>query len=203
MLVVVVTITGSCGVGDQVEQMKALKDCVFSIESADSLYIANMNVAKLVSSGGIDLASTPALAFAMLQRHVPLKGRVMMKIINPGDEKAGISSLEYQIAIKDAVLAEGTIDQPVEVEPDGGVALVPVRIDRDLYPLLSNAAYQDAVASFLSAKEERTAIVTLRVKPAIEVASKKISYPGYIDINKEISNKQLKGLLAQPRTSGR
>ncbi|PWG79337.1 hypothetical protein [Pararcticibacter amylolyticus] len=186
----------SCGIGSQVDRLKALEQCSFGFQSADSVYLAGNDVPKLISRGEAGLLANPSLVLAMLQRKIPFKARILIQVLNPGQEEAGISAFEYKIMIKDVQLAEGYFDKPLVVKPEGGTTLVPVKIDTDLYPVLSNSRNQKAIADFLSQQTEQIAVVTLKIKPAFDLGEKKINYPGYIDISREISNRQLKSFLA-------
>ena len=180
-----------CSLNEQVDQLKALKNCSYSLVSADSVYLAGTDVSKMIGSRGLDILRAPSLAFAFLQQKVPFKARLTMRVINPGTETAGINEFDYRIVIKDVELAKGVFDRKVTIDPQGGTADVPIYIDTDLYPVISNQANQKAVSQFLSTDSVRTAIITLKIKPSFVVGKEKVSYPGYIDIDREISNKEL------------
>lgn len=185
----------SCGIKDQAEQLKALENCTFSISSADSIYLADTDVSRLVRSGGLNLAATPRLMMAFMQQKVPLKARINVQIQNPGDADAGINEFEYKLLVKDTELTSGYYNKHISVAKEGGTVLVPFWINTDVYPLLSKPENQKAISDFFSANAEKTTVVTFKIKPSFMAGNEKISYPGFISISKEISNKDIVAIL--------
>jgi len=183
-----------CGINKQVKNLKAFEDCRYEITSADSLYIANVKVTDLVNNGGFDFSKTPRIALALLRKDVPLSGKINMLIRNPTADLAAVNQFEYKILFKNAELANGLVDQPISVQPNGE-ARVPIKINSNIYGLLSDSKTQDAIVDFISSakegKEEKKGIVTIKIKPTIGFGGKKIKYPGYITIDKEVSSKIL------------
>jgi len=184
-----------CGINKQVKNLKAFEDCRYEISSADSMYIANVKVTDLVNKDGFDFAKTPRLALALLRKDVPLTGRVNLLINNPSADLAAINQFEYKVLFKNQELANGLVDQEIAVAPNGGKTRVPIKINSNIYQLLTDTKTQDAIADFILAakdgKEEKKGIVTIKIKPTIGLGGKKIKYPGYITIDKEVSSKIL------------
>lgn len=191
LFIIIAIITTHCGVNQQIKQMQALEKCKYQITSADSIFLANTDVSKMISTSGFNLESAPGLAFAFLQRKVPLKARLNLRIINPGKAVAGINEFEYIVMIKDQEITNGRIDQKVTIPGNGGVTMVPIVIDQNIYPLLSKSSNRNALVDFFSSKAEEKTTVTLKIKPSIGLGGEKIQYPGYVDIKKEITNKQM------------
>lgn len=185
----------SCGISDQVDQLKALKDCRYSIYSADSLYLAHTPVDKLVRGKRFNIAAAPSLMMALMQQKVPLEGKLVLKIENPGASTAGIKGFEYQVLIGSTNITEGTYDKEVTVQPEGGVAMVPLKFNTDLYPVLSSPDNQKALSDFFSGGKADTAVITLKVKPMFVVGNEKVSYPGYISMEKRISSNELRSFV--------
>ena len=124
-----------CGINQQVKQLKALEKCKYEVISAESVYIAGTDIAHLVSNNTINLTSAPALAFAYLQRSLPLKATLNLSVKNTGSSTAGINQFQYILMLKDKELTTGTINQEIKVEP-GGSTVVPIRINTDIFPLV-------------------------------------------------------------------
>jgi hypothetical protein len=181
----------SCGINQQVDQLKALEKCKYQIASADSIYLANTDISKLISDKRFNLAAAPGLAFALLQQNVPFKARLNLQIINSGNNIAGINEFDYKVLIKDHEITSGRINQKITIEPKGGITTVPVKINSNIYPLLANSQNRKALADFLSSDSIKTAIITFKIKPTLALGGQKIEYPGFINIDKEITNKTL------------
>jgi LEA14-like dessication related protein len=185
----------ACGIKEQAEELQALQKCTYEIVSADSVYIAGTNISQLISNQGLNLLQAPRVAFAYMQQKMPVSGILQLKIINPGTEEAGINQFEYKVYIKDRELLSGFIDKKTTVSPNGGSAIIPIKIDKDLYPLLSDSTVQNAITQFLTSKKEETVVVTFKIKPKFIVANEVIEYPDYISIDKNITNTRLMSYL--------
>ncbi len=188
-------VVSSCGLSSQADQLAALRNCTYTIASADSVYLAGTDISRLVGRNGFNLSEAPSLVFGLMQQKIPLKGNLRMKIQNPGSSEAGINQFEYKILIADTELTSGYYNQKVSIAADGGITVIPIRIDSDLYPILSDAENQKAISEFFSKGSERKAMVTMKIKPSFMVGNEKINYPGYIDIKKEISSKELQSFI--------
>ena len=185
----------SCQVKEQAEQLKALEACTYEIESVDSAYLANVDLNQLITNGGVNLLKAPRIAFAYLTQKMPLKGVVYLKIINPGQDDAGINKFEYKVFVKDIELFNGLIDQKINIKANGGSTVIPVRQERDIYQLISNPGNQQAVTDFISAETEKTIPITFKIKPYLIIGNKEIAYPDYITIERRLSNTTLLSYL--------
>jgi hypothetical protein len=194
-IIITLILFNSCQVKEQADQLKALENCTYGIVSADSVYIAGTDARNLVANGGLNLLQAPQLAFAYMQQKMPVKATLQLQVTNNGTEEAGINKFEYKVLIKDTQILDGFIDQKIAVAPNGGTATVPVKIDKDFYPLISSQTNQQAVADFLGAQTEKTMMVTFRIKPRFIVGSQEIEYPDYIDVKKELTNTTLLSYL--------
>ncbi|PRY53147.1 hypothetical protein B0I27_104156 [Arcticibacter pallidicorallinus] len=185
----------SCGLKTQVNQLEALQYCVFGVNSIDSVYIANVPADRLVGKSGFNISRAPQLAFAFLQQKVPLKARLDLGISNPGTEDAGINDFEYILMLADYELLRGVYEQAILVPANGAEVVVPFAINTDIYPVISKPENQRVLADFFSASKDTSVTITLKIKPNIIVADQKVSYPGYIDIKKELSNREVMNYL--------
>lgn len=195
LLFFIVLVVSSCQLKDQAEELQALKHCTYEIVSADSIYLSNINVSDLIKENKLDLINAPQLAFSYLQKKMPLNAVVNLKITNPGTQEAAINGFEYIALIKDTEITKGYFDKKISVPPNGGTTIVPVRIDQDVYPLISDPGNQSAVSDFFGSGEERKAVITLKIKPSIAIGSEMIKYPDYLTIDKSITNKRLLSYL--------
>jgi hypothetical protein len=180
-----------CSIKEQADELQALRNCKYEVVSADSLYIAGTEAKQLLTNGGLNLLEAPKVAFAYFQQRVPVKGLFNLRITNPGTEEAGINQFDYKLLIKNVELLNGSVNQQITVAPNGGTALVPILVDKDIYPLISNPANQGAVSRFFSSQVEDTVMITLKIRPGFMIADKLVQYPDYIDIQKQVTNIQI------------
>jgi len=189
----VVAVSG-CGINKQAQQIKALEKCTYKITSADEITVGGTDVKKLFEGQEINLASLPGLAFGLLRQDVPLKARLNLEVKNPSGDDAAINQFEYKILINNADLAEGVVNQEVNV-PAGQSTVVPVNMVVNLYPFVSNSKVMGQIAEFMKAGKnggaEKKGLLTLKIRPSIKVGNSLVKYPGFITIDKEISSKIL------------
>lgn len=183
----------SCGVNQQARQIKALGKCTYKIKSADNISVAGTDVKKLLNDQNINIGSLPGLALGLLRRDVPLKARLNLEITNASPDLAAINEFEYKILINKQELANGFVNQEVNVAP-GQSTTVPVDMVVNLYPFVSNGQIMSDITEFLQAGKngtEKKGILTLKIRPSIKVAGALVKYPAFITIDKEISSKIL------------
>ncbi|WP_423148441.1 hypothetical protein [Rubrolithibacter danxiaensis] len=184
----IISILISCGVNQQIKQLKALEKCKYTIASADSVYLGNIAVSSIITPQGVNLSKSPVLALALFKQHLPFTGRLNLKIENPGNALAGINRFEYIVLIKDFELTKGVIDQPIRIEPNGGSTIVPIKISTDIYPIIENSKNRAALINFFNLSTEKEALITFKIKPSL---TDNVEYPGYITFDKGITNKKL------------
>ena len=183
----------SCGINKQTQQIKALEKCTYKIASADQVMIAGTDVRSILQNENINLGSLPGLALGFLRKDIPMRAKLNLEITNPTGDLASINEFEYKILINQAEIATGFVNQQVTVKP-GQTTLVPVDINANVFPFLSNSKVMDEVARFFKAGRggaEQKGIVTLKIKPSFMVGNTLVKYPGFITIDKEVSSKIL------------
>ena len=194
LLGMVALFVSGCGLNKQARLLEAFEKCTYEINSADSVYVAGRDVSKLIRNRTFELRNIPELALALFRRNIPLSAKVNLTINNPTSRTAAINQFEYIVLIKGQELANGFINQRVSIEP-GGTTTVPVRVNSNIYYFLSNGKTMEEVIDFLRGGEsgatEKKGMVSIRIKPTIEIGNKLVKYPGYISIDKEISSKIL------------
>ncbi len=194
ILLLLAVLLAGCGLNKQARQIEALEKCTYEISSADSIYLAGRDVSQLVKNKTLELRNVPELALALFRKNIPLKARVNLTINNPTSTEAAINQFEYIVLIKNQEIANGFVNQKVSIEP-GGTTTVPVRVNSNIYSFLSNGKTMEEILDFIRGGEsgaaERKGVVTIKIKPTIDVGGKLVKYPGYITINKEVSSKIL------------
>ncbi len=183
-----------CGINKQAQQIKALEKCTYRIVSAEEIFVGGTNVKQLLQNQEINLATLPGLALSVLRKDVPLRTKLNLEIKNPTGESAAINEFEYKILINNAELAQGLVSNEVNVAP-GQSVVVPVNMDVNLYPFVSNSKVMGEISDFIrggkNGSPEKKGILTLKIRPSFKVGNTLVKYPGFITIDKEVSSKIL------------
>lgn len=183
----------SCSINKQAQQIKALEQCEYRLVDANNISLAGTDVKKLISGQSLNLVNIPALALGFLRQDIPLRANLNLEIKNPSNTLAAINNFDYIILINKQEVVNGTVDQRVSIEA-GQTAVVPLQLNANVYAFLSNSKILDDVTKFLSSASSGTetkGLVTIKIKPSIMVGGNLVKYPGYINIDKEISSKIL------------
>lgn len=190
LLVIMSVFATACGVNKQTRELKALEDCKYNINSADSVYIAGIALKDFTTAKDFNLAKYPSIALGLLRKNIPIEGNVNLQITNPTSRQASINQFEYLILIKGKEIANGFVNQKVSVGA-GSSTTVPIALKANIYSLLADEKIRNEILNFLNTDKEQKGLVTLKIKPSIALGQKLIKYPGYISIDKELSNKIL------------
>ena len=189
-----------CGVSRQVGEAKALGDCKYNIISADSMLVAGYDVREFRNMRRLEDFNPikyPRLAAGLLTRNIPFGAKINLEITNPTAKLAALNQLEYRVLLAGKELAQGFINQRVEVPSAGGKTIVPVRLKTNAYELLTDPATRDAFANVLrnlsGDQSSSPTKVTIKIKPTIDMFNKAVNYPGYITIEQELTGKMLIG----------
>ncbi|HEV7348169.1 hypothetical protein [Telluribacter sp.] len=196
----VALVFSQCSVSRQIKEAKALADCKYNITSADSIYLAGIDVREfraIRNPSDVDLARFPRLGVALLRRDVPLNLRLNLSIMNPTNRVAAVNQLEYKILLADTELFNGLLNRRIEVAPDSGRTIVPVSLNTNAYELISNPQTRAdfmAMLEALSGKADaKPTVLTIQVRPTLSVGDKQVDYPGYITIKQEVTSKTFLG----------
>jgi len=189
-----------CGVSRQIGEAKALGDCKYNILSADSMLVAGYdvrefrNIRKLEDFNPIKY---PRLAAGLLTRNIPFGAKINLEITNPTTKSAALNQLEYRVLLAGKELAQGFINQRIEVPSAGGKTVVPVHLKTNAYDLLTDPTTRDAFTNVLrnlgGEQGSTPTKVTIKIKPTIDMFNKAVNYPGYITIEQDLTGKMLVG----------
>lgn len=177
-----------CGIDRQTKELRALEKCEYELVSADSVLLAGTDVGQLIKSGRVDLARLPGVAMGFLSGNVPLSAVLNVRVTNPTNTLAGIRQFAYIIEVEGQELIDGTSDLPVRV-PAGETVTVPVRLQGNMYQMLSNQSILQRVMAYVQATQAGTTNepvnMTIKIKPTVALGNSEINYPGYISIHRE------------------
>ena len=183
----------SCGLNKQAQQLKALGQCDYKLLNASNVTIAGTNVDKLLGNKSLNVIDIPSLAFSFLRKDVPLKATLNVQISNPTSDLAAINNFDYIILINQQEIATGTVNQRISINAKQSID-VPLQLNTNIYQFLANGKTLQDIGGFLAGAangKEQKGLVTIKIKPSILVAGSLVKYPGFITIDKEVSNKIL------------
>lgn len=186
-----------CGINRQVQQAKGLSKSKYAIRSADNMTIAGYDIREFKDMRGLEDVNPlnyPRIAAGLVSHDVPFQTNLNVEITNPTNEVAAINQFDYKLLLAGNELASGTVNQRVEV-PAGGKTIVPIPVNANAYGLLSSSSTRNAfvnlVRSLAGSDQVSPSRVTLKIRPTLMLGNKEVKYPGYTDIDKEITRDML------------
>lgn len=159
----------------------------------DRITIAGADVKKIIEGKTTQAMSIPGIALGLLRKDIPLRAQLNLEITNPTNALAAINNFDYIVLINKQEVFNGAVNQSVSIGA-GQAVKVPVQINANIYQFLSDNKLIDDIGGFIGGAtngKEQKGLVTLKIRPSINVGGSVVKYPGYITIDKEVSSKIL------------
>ncbi|MDO1446770.1 hypothetical protein Q0590_10935 [Rhodocytophaga aerolata] len=171
----------------QLKELQTFANCDFRLANLENTTLAGINVQNVRSISDLNLVQAAKITQSYASGSLPLNLIVNMEVKNPNATTAAMNSVDWIMVIDDKEIVDGTINERVQIAPDGGVTTLPIRISTDLRKVLSGMPAEQAVnmGLGLSGNGGKPTRVTLKIKPSIMVGQTVLKYPGYINVNQD------------------
>lgn len=167
-----------------------MEKCHFDLVGIDSINLSGININRSENGEAINLNSLPRLAVGILTKNVPLSAHVVIRITNETGQTAAIDQFEYKIILANNEIFNGFVNRKVVVPAGGGQTIVPVHLFGNVYKLLADqqttSAFSDLISNLSGSTRVPKSVVTIKIRPTIDLGGRALNYPGYITFNKEI-----------------
>ena len=182
-IVLLASMTG-CSI---LSEIVALTKCEFSFHSAQDPYISGIDMSTVQSYTDLTFMDAQKVGRSILQKELPFTITANVEARNPGPALAAINFIEWIAFIDDVQISSGRIDNRVEIAPNGGTSLIPIRIETDLFEYLKGDNPRTMLnfgLNLVDAGGQPTRL-SLKIKPSVYIGSTIIPYPDYFTIQKE------------------
>jgi hypothetical protein len=195
-----------CGIQEQVQQAKAFKNVDVRLASVDQATVGGVNVLNLRQAGDLGTAERALLVAAATAGNLPLRMRVNLEFRNPNSETAALNEFDYIALIDGKEVAKGHTNQRIEVPANSGLVTAPILVESDLRKTLGEQS-GESLANFalgLTDRDREPLRFTLKLKPTFITSSgKRISPPGYSNVDKEFTPAQALDAVSRPDSARR
>lgn len=177
----------SCKVMEQANEMRTFAKCEFRVKNLEEVYLAGVDVTYVDQFSDLDFSQATTISMQAMKGKMPLNFKLNVEVRNPNDEKASMNRFLWDLYIDDELITKGKVVKDLKVPAGGGIAVLPVQVDLDLFDVLSGES-SDAVLNFamnLAGDGAYPSRVKLRVKPTIYIAMTEVKYPGFFTIEEE------------------
>ncbi|TJZ53246.1 hypothetical protein FAZ15_17980 [Sphingobacterium olei] len=169
-------------------QVEALAKCTYDIQSINSMLVGGKSVESFDTGNGINLASIPSIALAILRKDLPLEANVNLKITNPSQKTAAINQFKYLIEIQGNPVFEGTVDENIRLTTNE-FSIVPLSFKLNLFGADKKDNYVEKIFDELFKREKSDNFMTLKIKPSFRIGGNNIYYPTYITVDTNLLKK--------------
>lgn len=186
-LLLVLTSLAGCSI---LSELTALSRCEFSFHSAQNPVVAGVDVMRIQTYSDLTFLDGQRLASNILQKRLPFGITANVEVKNPGITTAALNHIEWIAFIDDIQISTGKIDQRIEIPGSGGTAMVPIRIETDLFEYLQGdnpKTMLNFALNLVDAGGQPTRL-SLKIKPSVNVGTTMVPYPDYFTISKEFSS---------------
>lgn len=173
-----------CGSLNLGQQVNALKNYNYDVQSVSDVRIAGRVADDLFSANNNSLAALPGIALAILSKDLPLEAKVNMTVNNPTDQVTNINAFKYLIEIQGKPFFEGEVNQRINLK-NGESTVVPLSFKANLFGVTEQGNGIERVLSDVFTREGNGAVV-LKIKPSINIGGRTVYYPGYLTVDKDL-----------------
>lgn len=185
------TLTG-CSILAELTAIAAITKCEFSFHSAQDPVVSGINVMQVRSFSDLTFLDGQKVVSNILQKKLPFGITANVEVKNPGVNTAAVNYIEWIAFIDDIQISTGKIEKRVEITANGGTAIIPIRIEADLFEYLEGdnpKTMLNFCLNLVDAGGQPTRL-SMKIKPSVYVGSKMLSYPDYFTISKEFKSGQ-------------
>ncbi len=171
-------------------KLHILSQCEFRMTTLDNPEIANINISNIKNFSDLRMIDAGQVTGSIIKGKLPLSFVLNIEVRNPNNRIAALNKLEYIAFIDDIRIASGSVDEYLEIQPNGGISTIPIKVDADIMNVLKKES-MEALFNFglnLADASNRPTRVNINIKPYILVGQKDLVYPGYIKVKREFSS---------------
>lgn len=178
----------SCSfIQDLAKQMRGianLANCEYTMTGVNNVSVAGVNLKK-ISNGQVSATDVLTLSAALLQKSLPLTMDVNVKVKNPTDYEARLSTMDWALDIENTQFATGLVNQNRTIGAKNS-STVPLAVGTDIYRLFSKNGIESVKKFAGSFKNDGTSSkVALRIRPHVKIANMDMP-TSYITLTKNV-----------------
>lgn len=183
----VVVAFGGC---KSMRELKNLTKCQFRIATVKGITLAGVNIQTVRRFSDLKVGDATRVGAALASGNLPLAMTVNLEVKNPNKQLAAMNRVEWVAMIDQYDILNGIVGNRVEVEPNGGVATIPITVSTNLRSVLKTLGKTELLdfGMGLTDQSDRPSRVALKLKPTIMVGKHPLEYPGWLTVKREFTS---------------
>lgn len=156
-----------------------LANCDFNFNEITSLKANDVDVMNK-SMSDLGFMNSASLSKDLLSGNVDMDINMKLDVVNGTEGKAVLNTVDWILVLKNQEVLNGTTDYRLLVEP-GQTGVLPLNFSFNLLKVLNNSDVSDLWD--IAQNPIDPDVLTVKIKPSVQIAGKQVKYPGYININ--------------------
>lgn len=176
---------------EQVRQMRTFTQCEFRLAEVRDTTLAGVRIQGLTSLADVNAVDAFKLGLALKSGALPLAFSLHVEARNPNPETAAMNRFAWKLFVDGQPVTEGSLDDRVEIGPNGGTAILPLGISVDLRTALAGQG-RDAMVNLafnVAGAGTRPTKLTLKATPTILIAGQPMTFPDAITVTTEFGGR--------------
>lgn len=171
-------------------ELKNLSNCQFRIGTVKGINLAGVNIQTVRRFSDLNLKDAAKVGTALASGNLPLGMTINLEVKNPNKALAAMNRLEWVAMIDEYEILNGIVNDRVEVQPNGGVATIPLAVSTNLRSVVKTLGKTEILdfGMGLTDQSDRPSRVAVKLKPTIMVGKHPLTYPGWITVKREFTS---------------
>ena len=171
-------------------ELIALTKCEFRLHSLQQPAVCGIDISQKNSWSDFSFTEGQAIAVKLLQKSFPFDITVHMEVRNPGTSLAAVNAIQWIAFIDELQVAQGSLQERVEIPSSGGTRIIPLRIHADLFQYLEGDNPRSLLNFALSLLNvgDRESQVSVKIKPSVLIGTRELRYPDYFTLTREFKS---------------
>lgn len=189
-IVILSLILSSCSILEELISIAALTKCEYSFHSAQDPVLSDIDVMRVQSFTDLTLMDGLMVVKNIKDKRLPFGITANVEVKNPGTTMAAVNFIDWIAFIDDVQITTGRVNNRIEIAANGGTAVVPIRIETDLFEYLEGDNPRTMLNFGLNLMDVggQPTRLSLKIKPSIKVGTTTIASPEYFTIEKVFSS---------------
>ncbi len=171
-------------------ELTAFTKCEFSFHSVEDPVISGVQVSAVRSFTDFGWMDGQRILADILRGTLPFAITANVEVRNPGPAGAAVNSVQWIAFLDNMEIGSGTLERRIEIAPNGGRSMMPVRIEADLFEFLEGENPRSMVNFALNLMDAggQPSHLSLKIKPSVLIGGQSVYYPGFFTIDREFSS---------------
>lgn len=183
-ITILVLVLGSFTTCRSVKETKALQDCTFTLSSISDVTVNGVSLQGKQSMRDLQLQESSRISQAIMARKIPIHLTAHIQVYNPNNQKAAINKLDWKLLLRNANVAQGSLNERYEILPKQTVT-IPIDISTDIGSVMSAFSVKELTTMMfnMSSVQALSKEIELQVRPSLRVGRMNVKSPAYVTVD--------------------